>query len=759
MTVTTPGTEFLQDGTGTCAVEDFPSPGESVTLEWQQTAQNFAITHGTAPDGMNHVGTPGVGYLDNPGPNSFQSGIGAIWGWVCEADEVVIQLGDLPPQVAVYGTERLDTEAVCGDTDNGFGLLFNWNRLGEGTHEVVARVDGEELGRATVRVTTLGEEFLRDVEGECTVEDFPRPGKSVTLAWQQNSQNFVIAGPDRPSTLVDELTANAEAFEYTIGQPGGTMTTATISEPLTLNLAIAKDTGSSGVLGSLFEGLTRTSWLTDEVEPALAESWTHSEDGLTWTFRLRQDVRWHDGAPFTAHDVAFTFNDIIYNSEIDASARPAFNFRFLDEETGTWMTEPMAVVVVDDYTIRFDLPVPFAPFLRSMGTSIYPKHILKQYVDDGTFSEVWDINTDPSEIIGTGPFTIESYDPDERVVLRRNPDYWLSDDAGNSLPYLDEIVQVIVPDLDADLDSFRAGESDVYGMLGRDFAELEPLKEEANFMIHRQGPGFASQFLTFNMNPGVVEPIKLGWFQNTQFRRAVAHIVDKDRIIDEVQHGLGYPQWSSISPAAGDFHNPDVRRYEYSIAEANRILDELGWLDTDGDGTREDDKGNPIAFSLVTITQSSVSEQIGAIIQQGLEDIGIAANFQLIPFGDLVARLTVSYDWEATIIGLSGGPEPHNGINVWHSSESLHLWYPNQMEPATAWEAEIDDLYVRASQELGVEERVRLYHRAQAIAAENLPLIYTSHAERLTAVRNVFGNTTTTLYGLWDVRYLYRTDQ
>ena len=140
---------------------------------------------------QNEPRIPGVGYLENPGPNSFQSGIGVLSGWVCEGTEVIIELNG-EPQPAAYGTERLDTLEMCGDTDNGFGLLFNWNLLGEGAHEVVAFVDGEELGRATVRVTTLGEEFVRDVEGECVVEDFPMPGETVTLEWQQSSQNFVI---------------------------------------------------------------------------------------------------------------------------------------------------------------------------------------------------------------------------------------------------------------------------------------------------------------------------------------------------------------------------------------------------------------------------------------------------------------------------------------------------------------------------------------------------------------------------------------
>ena len=571
---------------------------------------------------------------------------------------------------------------------------------------------------------------------------------------------------DRPGSIADQLRKNAEAFEYTIGETGGVLTVATTSKPLTLNLAIANDTGSTGVLGYLFEGLTETSWLTDEVEPLLAESWTHSDDGLTWTFSLRKDVTWHDGTPFTAHDVEFTFNRIVYNEDIKSSAGATFNFRFFDEATGTWTQERMTVTALDDYTVLCVLPVPFAPFLRSMGTAIYPKHILEPYVDDGTFNEVWDIDTEPAEVIGTGPFTIERYVPDDRVVFSRNPNYWLKDETGNSLPYLDKIVHLIVPDPETVLAKFKIGDSDSYGVPGEKFAELEPLQAEGNFTIHRRGPNFGSAFLAFNMNlgenPDTMEPYvaadKLKWFRNTQFRQAVAHIVDKDAIIRDVQHGLGYPQWSSISPAAGDFHNPDVRRYEYDIAEANRILDSLGWVDTDGDGIREDEAGNTIAFSLVTQTQSNVRERIGKIIQQGLEEIGIKVDFRLIEFGELVSQLTRSYDWEAVVIGLSGGPDPHGGINVWHSSENLHLWYPNQPQPATNWEDEIDSLYIRASQELDRSERIALYRRAQEIVAENVPLIYTTHSERLTAVRNVFGNTTPTLYGLWDIRYLYRTD-
>ena len=308
--------------------------------------------------------------------------------------------------------------------------------------------------------------------------------------------------PVPQASVVDQLKRNAEEFDYAIGKYGGILTYATISEPLTFNLAIANDASSSGVLGYLFEGLTETSWLTDEVEPLLAESWERSDDGLTWTFHLRDDVRWHDGEPFTALDVDFTFNRIIYNHDIPASSRPAFHFRFLNEETGKWEESPMTVRALDDYTVECVLPLPFAPFLRSMGTAIYPKHILEKHVDDGTFVSTWDISTDPSEVIGTGPFTIESYVPDEHVLMGRNPDYWLKDDEGNGLPYLDRIVHVIVPELEDELAMFLAGEADVHGVLGEELPKLEPLQEEGNFTIYKRGPAFGTTFLGFNMNPG-----------------------------------------------------------------------------------------------------------------------------------------------------------------------------------------------------------------------------------------------------------------
>ncbi len=563
--------------------------------------------------------------------------------------------------------------------------------------------------------------------------------------------------------IVARLRRNAETFEYAVGTHGGAITYATISEPLTFNLVLANDAGSSGYLSYVFEGLTETSWLNDAIEPSLAESWERSDDGLEWTFHLRRDVSWHDGEPFTAQDVEFTFNRIIYNDDI--ATNEAFIFDYFDEKTGEWTQGRMTVSAPDDHTVRIVLPVSYAPFLRLMGTAIYPRHVLEPYVDAGTFKEVWSIDADPSEVIGTGPFTIASYAPGDNLTLRRNPNYWMQDSAGNSLPYIDKIVYRIVEELGEELALFQAGEADAHGVLGSEYPVLEPLQEQGNFTLYRRGPGFGTTFLTFNVNPGTnadgedhVRPEARAWFNTRLFRQAAAHAVDKDAIVAEALAGLGYPQWSSVSPSAGDFHNPNVRRYEYDLDAARDLLDRLGWTDRDGDGVREDDEGNPIAFTIVTNEGNTVRELATRIIGEDLRSIGLDVEVEVIDFGELVVRLTSSYDWEAVVIGFTGGPDPYGGIGLWRSDADLHLWNPNQPEPATEWEAQIDALYTAAGQELDRDKRVRFYHSAQEIAAEQVPVIYTALSERLSAVRNVFGNITPTLYGLWDDRYVYRTD-
>ncbi len=200
ITVAPLGAEPFRRGlSGTYTLADFPQEGATTTVEWSEAQQNFVIATGALRRGVGDTTGPYPQLqFENPGPGTYQSGVGVISGWVCEAERVDVVItperGE-PVQVeAAYGTARVDTQAVCGDGDNGFGLLFNWNRLGAGAHVVALHVDGEAVAQSTIRVTTLGAEFARGLRGRYPLAGFPTPAEVVTIAWQQSRQNFGITG-------------------------------------------------------------------------------------------------------------------------------------------------------------------------------------------------------------------------------------------------------------------------------------------------------------------------------------------------------------------------------------------------------------------------------------------------------------------------------------------------------------------------------------------------------------------------------------
>ena len=190
--VTTFGKEFLRGVSGLFDLLNFPASGETTVVQWEQSLQNFVITDGSSARGGGYNRVAGIdAILENPSLGSAQSGLGVISGWACEAGEIVIELDGTPLQAA-YGTVREDTRGVCDDTDNGFSLLWNWNNLGAGSHTVRALIDGVEFANTTVRVTTFGKEFLRGVSGTFPIPDFPSPGETKKLQWEESLQNFVI---------------------------------------------------------------------------------------------------------------------------------------------------------------------------------------------------------------------------------------------------------------------------------------------------------------------------------------------------------------------------------------------------------------------------------------------------------------------------------------------------------------------------------------------------------------------------------------
>lgn len=495
--------------------------------------------------------------------------------------------------------------------------------------------------------------------------------------------------------------------------------------------------------------------ITTKPEPCLAESWETKEDGLAWIFHLRKDVVWNDGVPFTADDVVFTFNDLIYNDDIPSSARDIYsidgkNFR---------------VEKIDDHTVKFTLPVRFAPFLQGMEQSILPKHKLAKAVADKKFNFTWGLDTPPSEIVGTGPFMLTEYRPGERFVLSRNPRYWRKSEEGESLPYLDRVVYLIVQNQDVSMLKFLDGETDYISLRGSEYPLIKPREKEKDFTIYDTGPDFGSSFVVFNLNADVnlktqksfVDPVKGKWFRDLNFRKAVAHAIDKKKMIEILMNGLGYPQDSQMPKSAGFFYTERVEKYDYDLKKAREILKKAGYYDRNGDEWIEDPEGHTVEFSLSTNSGNVERIQTAGIIRHDLQKLGMKVNFMALEFNSLVAKLNNTFDWDAIVLGLTGGIEPHFGKNVWHSSGGLHMWHPSQKAPATAWEKRIDEIFIKGVQELDENKRKVLYDEFQLIVSRELPLIYTVSGSNLLAIRNKFGNLKPTSYGgaFWNIQEIY----
>jgi peptide/nickel transport system substrate-binding protein len=538
---------------------------------------------------------------------------------------------------------------------------------------------------------------------------------------------------------------NPKVMEGEAGKYGGTLVWSVFgSDPKTFNLPISQETSSSVPLSFLFDGLTEENRVTTEIEPSLAESWDFSQDGLVWTFHLREGVTWFDGERFTADDVVFTYNDIIYNEDITAGMRDLLTIE----------GKRIKVEKVDDYTVRFTLPVPYAPLLRHVGTAIMPKHILEDAVKEGIYMTTWGVDTPPKKLIGTGPYMMTEYIPADRIVYKKNPHYWKVDQEGNPLPYLDGMIILIVPTQDTELLKFQAGEIDVYGMRGADYATLKPGEKKGDYTIIKGGPTLGSSFVVLNWSHP--DPVKFKWFNDLQLRKAIAYAIDRQTFIDNVMYGFGEPQWAPVSRAVKTFYNPEVKKYPYDLDKSREILKEAGFALKEG--KLYDPDGHKVEFELWTVSGNSEWTALGILVADDLAKLGMTVHFQPRDFNLLVQRLTTKPrgQWDAVIIGLTGGVEPHGGANVWKTDGELHSWNYDP-ENRYEWEQKIDELFNKGVQELDLEKRKLIYDQWQLIASENLPFFYTASSVYLTAVRNTIKNIRLPAYGslLWNMEQLY----
>jgi len=524
----------------------------------------------------------------------------------------------------------------------------------------------------------------------------------------------------------------------------------TPSDPATFNYAM--NTSPYNVFPFIYQGLVKENGITNELEPALAESWTVSEDRLKITFTLRDKLKWSDGKSLTVDDVMFTYKDIYFNKKI-----PTVYKDFL--RIGDQDVFP-SIGQLDERRIEFTLPEPFTPFLRkSASLAILPAHALRDSVlsndanGNPQFLSTWGTDTSPEKIIVNGAYQIESYTPSERVIFKRNPYYYRKDDLGKQMPYIKSIVWQIIPSTDNHLLRFRSGELDSLSVKPETFALLKREEKRGKFTIHNGGLTTGISFVTFNLNQAsnsqgkpFVNPIKSRWFNDLAFRKAIAYAIDRKRMKTNIYRGIGELQNSPIAEQSPYYLSPKqgLKTYSYNPQRARKILTEAGFQYNYQQQLLDKDN-NPVKFNILVKSEDQSRIALAVLVQEDLNNIGIQTDLQALSFNTILQKILAKRDWECYVGNFEAGVvEPNEVALFWTSNGSFHMFNKNSKSKkrpitgwkATDWEKEIDELFREAAKEADESKRKQIYGEFQQIVAEQLPVFFLVNPISLQAVRN-----------------------
>ncbi len=654
-----------------------------------------------------------------------------------------------------------------------FSLIACGGKDEDVTEEFVDTEDAVETGDVTEEEVQEAEEAAEEVVAEAEAEEAAVEEEAVDV------------DDDSPATLVPvDYTSGWE-----IGTPGGEFVRSSFgSEPKTLNGVIAAETSSTDVTAFLTNGAIRRNQfsLEFEVTPGFGTFYEISDDELSITVGIEEGLKWSDGDDLTAEDIVFSLNQLLLREDVGSNSRSGY---IIDTDVDGYPAQiPAKAELIDMYTYKLTLPTVYAGLVGLGGIPVYPMHVFGPLIgwdkskgfdfeyetelvnEDGSMywslnevkdpsidysavTSFWGLDTDVSEIVSCGPFIIDEYVPGQKIVLARNENYPEKDAAGQSLPYLDKATYIFVEDMDTQLARFLAGELDYLGLRGEDYAVFTQGKlNEIGATIYDVGAAFGTTFLVFNQNPdavaedgslvpGTVKPEVLYWTSNRDFRMAMAHLIDRETIINNIAFGFGYPQYSFV-PRLSPYYweGADEAAAKYDPEMAAEILDGLGWVDTDGDGWREDDLGNKIVFEMTTNSGNTVREGVGTLFAEDAAAVGIQVQFKPEDFNTMVGKLLTGQNWDAIIIGLTGSVDPISGSNVYPSNGNLHMTNPNQTSPLTDWEWEVDDAWKIANNTTDEEQRKLGFEIVQRIWLEENPWIFTFNPSVMAAYKSKFGN-------------------
>ncbi len=488
----------------------------------------------------------------------------------------------------------------------------------------------------------------------------------------------------RPENRVD---AGSPAY-------GDTLTEASIGDIQGLIPNITSD-GASHEVGSLiYTGLVKRDKDLNLV-PNLAESWNLSQDCLALTFHLKKDAKWHDGRPFTAQDVRFTYETMIHPKTPTAYKEDFLAIKSLE--------------VLDPYTVRITYPKPYAQALETWGMWMLPRHLLEPYVAEARLREAPQ-NRNP---VGNGPYRFVEWKSGEKVVVVANPDYF------DGKPYISRVVYRIIPSQATIFLELKAKGVDFAGLTAIQFKRQTEYPAFRKAYDKYQYPANAYTYFGFNL--------KDPRFADRRVRRALAHAINKQELIDGVRLGLAREATGPYKPGTWAY-NPNVKRYPYDPERARALLAEAGWKDTDGDGILDKD-GKPFVFTIQTNQGNEERKKIAEIVQQRLKDVGLVAELQVLEWAAFIKEFIKKRRFEAIILGWGIGLDPDQ-YEIWHSSKTG----PDDLNHISYANPEADRLLELGRASCRQEERKKYYDRLQEILAEDQPIIFLYFPEALPVV-------------------------
>ena len=565
--------------------------------------------------------------------------------------------------------------------------------------------------------------------------------------------------------VVAPIPADALVVDFPAGEFDSTIVETLAGDLATVNPLVNETMAGAAVIGRILEGLTTLDPNTGDVIPNLAKSWEISADNLQYTFHLRRGIHWSDGQPFTADDVLFTWG-CFFAKHLDAdSGEPVLDengrvkYRYSSRSTFGQLIngqEPL-VEKLDNYTVRFTTPEVYAPFLLfGGGVEILPKHVLQVSFDDGTLMDQWSVETainEPWKIVGLNMFVLESYRPGERIVFAKNPNYWKVNAKGERLPYVARVITKIVQDQNSSNVAFAQGLTDFESIGPDNVAWVKRGEQRFDYTVLDMGPSSQTNFIWFNLNPGkdaegvaYVEPYKFEWFSDQRFRQAVSHGINREGIVRGVYFNRADILHGYVSPKRKLWYNDAIRKYPYSPETSQQLFAKMGF--TLEAGQLKDPLGNSVEFSLMTNSSSGLRVEMATVFKENMAALGIDVELQFLDFNTIINKTSDSFDYEACMLGLGGGaPDPYAGKDILMSGGRLHQWYPQQVEPATEWEARIDALMLEIGRHTNVALRKKYFFEVQEILAEQQPLIFLVSPKDFVGYRNRWQNVDPTPLG------------